>query len=523
MKTLPKGPFLGINNRLPDFDLHVGGQKPGDFLSAADNVDIDNGGNILRRKAAELIQPMTGAHSLFNGLMVRASVLYGVTLPTYSEALLKMLGSDAAMSYVAFNGDTYFSNGLDSGRVRAGAVYPIGLPLPSEPVVTTIAGDLFAGFYQVAVSYFNDVTGEEGGVGPSENYELGAVGGLRINLPAATPGATHVNVYVSTVNGGIPFLQTSVVAGTASVDITTLVIGREAVQRYEAPLPAGTLFMHNGALCSFDGSNIYRGTPYRPGYHIPSESRIPFTDEVTNAVSAQNGLYVTTTKMTYWLLGEDLADAQKVVDVLPYGGVKGTAFTSPDKTIYGWFGAKGVVIATPAGEVEAVMADNIDLTPPASGVSAIFETRGYRRVVSCGWCLNLANGAATQYLDYDFTSIDGEFGTKPDGIYALDSEGLLRYRVGFGSEDFGSENMKHVPAIYLGIDSSEKAQVRIVGGKHDFTYTARSSDTDMKIQRVDPGKGLRANWFDLSLVSEAGSDFTLASISFAPLTSNRKI
>ena len=47
MKTQNLGPFLGINNRLPDFALHV--DQKGDYLSAADNVDIDNTGRIRRR------------------------------------------------------------------------------------------------------------------------------------------------------------------------------------------------------------------------------------------------------------------------------------------------------------------------------------------------------------------------------------------------------------------------------------------------------------------------------------------
>ena len=53
MKTLPLGPFLGINNRLPDFALHK--PKVGDFLRLAVNVDITNSGNIKRRKATALL------------------------------------------------------------------------------------------------------------------------------------------------------------------------------------------------------------------------------------------------------------------------------------------------------------------------------------------------------------------------------------------------------------------------------------------------------------------------------------
>ena len=241
MKTQPLGPFLGINNRLPDFALHK--DKVGDFVRSAVNVDLTNAGTFVRRKTASLLQALTAPHSLHGNLLVIDTTLYSVTLPTYSQTPVKVLTSNDHMSYVDFNGDTYFSNGTDSGRVSSGAAYPIGLPLPTEPVVTAVAGALPTGWYQVAVSHYNNATGEEGGVSPSQNFHLTSTGALRIALPAATAGATHTNIYVSTLNGSIPLLQATVVAGTASVDITAISIGREATQRYEAPLPAGRLFL----------------------------------------------------------------------------------------------------------------------------------------------------------------------------------------------------------------------------------------------------------------------------------------
>ena len=59
MKTQPLGPFLGENNRLQDFDLHV--NRTGDFLRSTLNVDLDNKGTIHRRRATKLIQALTGA------------------------------------------------------------------------------------------------------------------------------------------------------------------------------------------------------------------------------------------------------------------------------------------------------------------------------------------------------------------------------------------------------------------------------------------------------------------------------
>jgi len=527
MNTIQKGPFRGLNNRLPDFALHS--DKEGDFLRTAENVDIDNAGKIKRRMATSLVQALTNPHSLYTTVsgsryMVLGSILYAVTLPTYTQTLVKVLSNDDPVSYAEYNGSLYWSNGTDSGRIESGINFPWGLPTPSAPTVTSISGELFKGYYQVATAYYNNVTGEEGGVSPSQNYELAAVGGLRVTLPAATTGATHVNVYVSTVNGSIPMLTKTVVTGTATVDVTLqieLAQYREAVQRYEAPLPAGRPFVHNGVLCSIKDESIYRGIPYRPGYHIPSESRIPFPADVSNAISAQNGIYVVADK-TYWLAGTDLKDVQMIQDVLPYGGVPGTEFVVPFNSKVGWFSSLGVVIGSTDGQAESVMANNVDLTPPASGVSGVFSDNGYYRVVSCGYCVNLENMAATQYMGFDFTSISGEYGTAPDGIYKLNDTGAVSYVVRFGRENFGTEALKHLPAAYLGVDSEEPMQLRVqLPGDIDYTYSARSSGTETKIQRVDPGKGLRANWYDLSLIGE--SDFTLASVSFAPVASTRRI
>ena len=62
MKTLPIGPFLGLNNRLPDTALNT---EHGSWLKEAVNVDIDNAGRVRSRDDVTLIQAMTGAHSVF--------------------------------------------------------------------------------------------------------------------------------------------------------------------------------------------------------------------------------------------------------------------------------------------------------------------------------------------------------------------------------------------------------------------------------------------------------------------------
>lgn len=534
MKTIPKSNFLGINNRLPINALTIRTKESsGTYLRDAVNVDVDDAKQLRSRKATERIQALTAPHSLYTTgdgthYLVRDSVLYRVTLPTYAETLVAILASNDRMSYVEYDGSLYFSNGTDGGRITAGVVYPLGLPTPNAPTLTSAAGTMPLGKYQVCVSYVNSVTGEEGGVSAASTFSLASEAGLRVTLPAATPGATHVNVYVSDVNGSVLRRASSVVVGTVYLDVAAKPTGREANRRYEVPLPAGTLFLMNGMLCSFKGSDIFEGVPYRPGYYVPLNhreaegGRVRMAGPVSNVVPTQGGAYVVADK-TYWFAGPRLTTAEVVREILPYGGVPGTAFESDDEKTVGWFGVRGVVIGTPAGEIRPVMAEAIDQTPPVAGVSAYFEDGGYHRVVSCGWCVNTGIGAATRYTGYDFTSISGNYATAADGIYRLDVDGPVDWLIDFGREDFGAEQEKRLPAVYASVDCEDPVTLRVTTpAGDDYSYDARSAGGGLNIHRIDPGKGLRSNWYGLEL-SGLSELKTLASVSFAPAASQRRI
>jgi hypothetical protein len=255
---------------------------------------------------------------------------------------------------------------------------------------------------------------------------------------------------------------------------------------------------------------------------LPLSSVLTFHDTVTLAVENQGGTFIAADK-TYWIPG-DLGNVEGIITtVLPYGAVPGTAFTFPDKSFVGWFGNQGIVFGATSGEVEAVMTENVSVTPPASGAAIVFQ-EDYDVVVSCGWSVNLANKAATQYSDWDFTSLSGDYGTKADGIYATRTTGLVDASVGFGKLDFDTAALKHVPNAYIGIDADYPMEITLTTPSNgSYTYSARSSGTDLKIQRFDIGKGLRSNWFDVSTNNTGGSAFTLASISFLVAETSRRI
>lgn len=297
------------------------------------------------------------------------------------------------------------------------------------------------------------------------------------------------------------------------MDLTAIATGREASVRFEDPLPAGRLLLSNGRLCSVSGNTLYVGIPYRPGYYLPAEGYIPFPEPISVAADAQAGIYVASDK-TYWLPHDGV-----IADVLPYGAVPGTEFSYPDKTIYGWFGNKGFVLGKPNGEVEAVMSDNIELTPPASGFCAVFDSE-YRRVVGCGWCMNLANNAVTRYEGWDITSASGDYVTTVDGIYTLADGGNVEWSVDLGNVNLGDDQLKHLPNAYLGVESSDVLQLTV---DDTYTYPARAFDASLKTQRIDVGKGLFASWFRLALSGAEGADFRLTYIDFIPAASKRRI
>ena len=539
MKTTKIGPFLGVNNRLPDFELQPEPSKsPSRYVRSALNVDLDNAGNFCRRESELLVQAMTAPHSLHltsetEGYLVRASAIYAVVVaPAYSETFVKLLSSDAPVSWVAEGDSIYYANGTDSGRITAGVFYPLGLPTPDEPTLTATSGQLDAGNYQVAISFINNITKEESGTSSSGSVSVAALGGVTVTLPTPPSGATHTNVYLSSVNGSIPMLVGTYVTGTPSATfISAANVGREAPQRFESPLPSGRLFMSKGRLCSFDDTGmLYIGLPYRYGYYDMVAGWMQFNAPVSFAIENQNGTYIAADK-TYWIPG-DLGDVKDTIsEPFPFGAVLGTEWRHPATTDIGWFSENGFIVANTQGEAVPVTFDYLDITNlPDEGVSNIRWTDGYVRVYSCGYCMNLENNHPTQYTGYDFTSFAGDFGTKIDGVYALtDSAAKVSAKVGLGKQDFSTEELKHLPNVYLGCSSPEPLEMQVqwpdprTGEIQDYTYPARNADTSVRMQRVDVGKGARSSWFDLTVYNQSGSDFTLASVSFTPLASGRRI
>lgn len=118
---LPRlGPFLGVNNRLPDQSLQT---KEGAFLQAGVNVDITGAGTVKRRAGFAQAIAGTRMHSAWSdggswGCYVDDGTLYRV-LPgdPPSVASIRSDLSARPLSYALLGGTVYWSDGVLQGRI----------------------------------------------------------------------------------------------------------------------------------------------------------------------------------------------------------------------------------------------------------------------------------------------------------------------------------------------------------------------------------------------------------------------
>jgi hypothetical protein len=386
--------------------------------------------------------------------------------------------------------------------------------------------------------------GEEGGA-KLLNIDLAATGGIVVTLPAAAGDATHINIYCTVENGGVPLYKAQVAVGTASATLTTAATGRQVRTAKLSPLPAGNIVLFNGRMLSWSGKILSYSDSFNLGLYDPLANFISFEKNISNVVPAQNGCYVVADK-TYWFAGSDIAKPEAIVDALPYGGVPGASFKDDGQSVYGWLGDNGIVIADAQGQAKAVQEENMAVDSAAAAAALLREADGLRHLIVClqgaptknkqsrlpdavqTYSINLDSGASSRYANFSFNSMikaeDGNY-------YALNSSGLFKLAgkldltsaiptvANLGNQDLGTSQIKRLGAAYAGVASDSAIALIVAAETSEYTYTARSSSATLKQQRFDLGQGLRANFFNLSLISKGGSvEISDFSVMVAPTT-----
>lgn len=121
-----------------------------------------------------------------------------------------------------------------------------------------------------------------------------------------------------------------------------------------------------------------------------------------------------------------------------------------------------------------------------------------------------------KYLFYNKTGLYEHGGTTDSGSPILSEIETVAF-------NFNTSNLKQVPAIYLGVDSTDKVILKVrVDGKAEVHYQLNKFTNNLMTQKIDIGKGLIGRYFQFELLTEA-SEFNMESIEFYPLEIRRKL
>lgn len=147
------------------------------------------------------------------------------------------------------------------------------------------------------------------------------------------------------------------------------------------------------------------------------------------------------------------------------------------------------------------------------------------------WVLNADTKASSRYENFPMNSFayyDGAYlGGASDGLCLLDGDtdagSHIQAMIDLGALNFGTLELKRVLHAYLGVVSETHMLVKLIVDGQEYLYSARKQSDNLRTQRVDLGRGLKASYFSLQVYNQAGGDFDLAKIEFVPIPVGRRI
>lgn len=371
-------------------------------LREAVNVDLDATGRPQRRSGYEtqVAQPTHSLHATSEFLF---AVVEGA-LQAYSDGETLSLAAtiraglgDRFVSYADHDDDTYWSNGVVSGRIDAnlsGRVF--WLDTPDPPVVSVAAnGALAAGSYEVSITV-TDVDGRESGASSAVMINVPVNGGIALVLPAVPAEAAQWRIFVSAPDGDVLYHAADVPIAASSVQIGHGPRGAALKTAWLFPLLPSEILRHwNGRLLGASGNVLVWSEAYRIGLmhadnHMRIGERITLMEPVGEGGDGA-GVFVADHKRTYFLSGGDPKNWAQVIRY-SHPAVPGTSLTVPGN-VFGlettspvafWLASNGVFcIGLPGGQVQPLRETTLALPVDSErGASGFFAFDGIRQIVT---------------------------------------------------------------------------------------------------------------------------------------------
>jgi len=298
--------FTGLNNVLSDYGKKL------DVLLQAINVDVDDDLRLRSRKGSDKV--FAGSvHSIWGGseicLFRNGEHLKSLNVLNYTPATLRSgLSTDPIqMHYLELLGKIYYSDGKVTGIIENTVNRSWGLSAPPMAALSSIAGNLSSGTYQVTVTYVRN-DGQESGNSVPSVISVGDNAGIQAIIePSADTDVSKIKVYMTEPNGNVFFLATIVDNEGQAVSLTEVNNLTSILQtlNLSAP-PAGELLRFwNGRIWVVVNNTLWFTEPYSYELCNKSKNYITFEHPIHTVIPLDNGVWVGTDKKTYFIAGDE--------------------------------------------------------------------------------------------------------------------------------------------------------------------------------------------------------------------------
>lgn len=394
----------GVDNRRADHDV------ADDALRDGVNVDIRNSGRVQMRRGIQQAVAVAGAHSVFSDglrmLWATATTLRLANTLAAPSILLTDPRLADPLSYVALNGEVYFSNERINGKVNAlGAYEAWGIvPPTSQPacIGSPVASGETARRYQVTCTYVAADGSESGTNLVPVSVLCGDPPNIVVTAIPQSPDARVVatRLYATNIDGEIFYRDQDVPDGVTTVAMNGyFASGGPLRTQYATVPPLGQLLEYlNGRLYIAQGSVLWFTDALNYDIHVPMKHFMMFSDRITMVKAVPDGLFVSADQ-TYFVASPGTDDVVRRVAV-PCKAIEGAACNLPDTTDVIWFSERGFVRGGTGGAIKMLTDAQIAVDKYARGALSFDESDGHRSIIAA------LSGPTAGNASTDFTAAD---------------------------------------------------------------------------------------------------------------------
>lgn len=376
LKPVETRQFLGLNNVADPVRLGL------EWLTRADNVDIDDTGMVKRRDGHTLHEAgeVTGAYATID--TDRMYYVVDGSLKTGAGVVLDTGLASDLVHWAEVNDHVFYANGTDYGIVRADeSTIEWQWEVPAAPAVAAVSGSLDPGLYRVACTFVL-ADGRETGASEPALIEIAQGQGLQISGIPQLAGA-RTRTYIAPANSTVfqraygGALTAITWAGSADA------LGAELTTGLANPIPTGcTVIQEWGGrmyAAQYDPQSgitaLWRSLPLAWHLFPLDEDFIGIDGEVLMLARHDSALIIGTDDAIYALTADGLATLAN------YGVVPGCSWaidqSSEAKTVYVW--TKRGMCRYP--EFANLTQDHVSVAPGVHAGAAVVQANGQRRFV----------------------------------------------------------------------------------------------------------------------------------------------